>query len=385
MRLYKSEKVVKPIEVHRPSLGKRELESVLDCLIEDRLGSGEVTRRFERQFANLFQYRHSLAVNSLTAAGHLSMMGLGMRPGDHLILSAVAPLALLDAGRYLGAEIHLLDLDRRSFHPATESLTACVEQIKARQTAASVNEANEPESTTAIGTGIFFVLDHSYGSPWPLDVAVLREQGVKIIECITALAGVTDATTGDYLGKQGDVALCSLGEFDLITTGNGAMILHSDPRLQKKIGAMRYDNKERKPGQLAWDYRLEDFQAAMGIHQLNRLGEMLERRRKIGRKYMETLRGSKHESFYRDPDHDTYLNYPVLFHRKYDEVERYFKSLQIGVERACLNPLHHQVQAPRLEFPNAERFYHRAVTIPAYPALTANNVERIAASLRGFI
>jgi dTDP-4-amino-4,6-dideoxygalactose transaminase len=242
------------------------------------------------------------------------------------------------------------------------------------------DEADEPAGTQA--SAAFFILDHTFGSVSPLDPAELQARNVKIIEDFTGLVG--SERDGDYFGKTGHLAVCGLSEYDLLTTGNGAMIVTQDPKLYKALHALRYGAK-RTEGSIAFDYGLEDFQAAMGLDQLSRLGVTLARRKKIAQKYLETLRTTRHEAYFQNAGVDGFLRFPVLINKSHDEVLRYFASLQIGVGRAVASPLHHILGLARLEFPNAERIYQKSVSIPIYPALTANNVDRIAMSLRGLI
>lgn len=364
--LYRSENKIRPIEAHRPTLTRQELESVLDCLIHDRIGSGAIAHKFEKTFAAAFGYRHVLAVNSLASAYHLAFLALGIGDGDSVILSALSPVQVLDAIRYVGARPLLLDTARESFHMATESVMALIETEK--------QSSGKPPSA--------FVLDHTFGSPSPVDTALLKGEGLKIVEDFTGLVG--SEREGEFFGNAGHISVCGLSEFDLLTTGNGGMIVTSDPKLSGKLQTLRYGAKRTGPSP-AYDYRLEDFQAAIGLDQLSRLGVTLARRKKIGIKYLETLRLTKHVTFFTEPGVDAYLRFPVVINKNHEEVQRYFSSLQIGVTRAVDAPLHHYLEYPRLEFPNAERIYQKSFAIPVYPALTANNVERIASSLRGII
>ncbi|MCB1321366.1 MAG: DegT/DnrJ/EryC1/StrS family aminotransferase [Leptospiraceae bacterium] len=419
MGLFRNEKKSRPIEAHRPTLSKQELESVLNCLIEDRLGSGQITRRFEKTFVGTADYRHALAVNSLVSAYHLVFLGMGIRPGDHVIMSAAASIQACDAARYIGARIHLLDIARGSFHPDPEHIYRLVEDLRAASgetdstdtigtpdpnaspsvdvteqnevdpSSATVNVTAQPDGQTVEADSssdeqnqIFYIMDHTFGSPATVDAAVLREKNVRIIEDFTGLVG--SDRDGEFFGKSGHAAVCGFSEYDLITTGNGAMVVTPDSKLYKRMFQLRYGAKREK-GSLAYDYRLEDFQAAIGLDQLSRLGITLSRRKKIGMKYLESLRTTAHETFFREPDVDAYLKFPVVFNRAFDEVQRYFTSLQIGITRAVETPLHHLLELPRMEFPNTERLYQRGVSIPLYPGLTANNVERIGSSLRGLI
>jgi len=350
---------VKPIEAQRPTLSRQELESVLDCLIQDKLGSGQIASRLEKAFATAFGYKHVLAVHSLASAYHLSMLALQIKKDDNVLMSAIAPVQAADATRYVDASIEILDIERNSFHPSDESIQN------------TVNEKNPS----------LYIMHHAFGSPDRVNINFLKEKNIKIIEDITGLVG--SEKNGEFFGNAGNIAVCGMSEYDLITTGNGALIITSDSKLYQAMLSLRYGSK-RTTGP-AYDYRLEDFQAAMGLDQLSRLEQTLSRRKKIGQKYLETLRLTKHETYFKEAGIDSYIRFPVIINKSHDEVEHYFRSLQIGIERAVDHPLHHLLGYPRLEFPNAERLYQKAVSIPVYPALTANNVERIASSLRGIL
>ena len=311
-----------------------------------------------------------LAVNSLAAAYHLSYLALGLAENENTpaLMSALAPIQALDGAHYANGTPELVDVDRGSFHPNPETVYERLDLL--RETAGE----NTPSAV--------FVMDHSFGSVSPLSADEISARGARIIEDFTGLVG--SEMDGEYFGKRGHLAVCGLSEYDLLTTGNGAVIVTQDPKLYKVLHSLRYGAK-RKEGSIAFDYGLEDFQAAMGLDQLSRLGVTLTRRKKIATKYLETLRTTKHEAYFRTPGVDGYLRFPVVINKSHDEVQRYFASLQIGVERAVDTPLHHILGKARLEYPNAERIYQKSVAIPIYPGLTANNVERIAMSLRGLI
>jgi len=362
----RTEKKIKPIEAHRPTLTKHELESVLDCLIQDRLGSGQTVERFEKSLSSTFGYKHVLALNSLASAYHLAFLTLDLGQNDTVLMSALAPIQACDAARYTGASVYLIDVDRNSFHASMDRVRDSIEKIEAEKGRAPA----------------IFILDHTFGSPSPIDAAYLREKGIKIVEDFSGLVGTEIG--GQFAGNTGAIAVCGLSEYDLITTGNGAFAVTSDPKLHAKMHASRYGSK-RGELSLAYDYRLEDFQAAMGLDQLSRLGVNLGRRKKIGQKYLETLRGTKHETYFNDPGIDAYWKFPIVISRGMDEVMRYFRSVQIGVSRTIEYPLHHVLGHARMEFPNVERIYQKSISIPVYPALSANNVERIASSLRGLL
>lgn len=361
----RNESKVNPIEAHRPTLGKEELEAVLDCLINEQLGSGSVVSRFEKTFAGTFGYRHVLAVNSLAAAYHLALLALEAAPGDHVFMSALAPLQACDATVYIQATPVLFDVCRDSFHPDPDAMGEALKK--------QGHDGDRP---------VTLILDHTFGSVSPLRPADWGLNGLNVIEDVTGLIGTE--IDGDFSGRLGDISICGLAADNLMTTGNGALIITSRTPLFKKMESLRYGAR-RLPGQIAYDYRLGDYQAAMGLSQLGRLGVTNERRRKIGHRYLDTLRSTKHETYFRRPDLDGFLRFPVVINRNHEEVVRYFNSLKIEVTRAAELPLHHLLDAARMEYPNSERLYQKAVNIPIYPNLTAGSIERVTSALRGLL
>lgn len=358
---YKSpilETKVNAIESNRPTLSREELEAVLQCLIDDQIGSGRVVERLEKALAEATGFKKSIAVDSLTAAFHLSFLALNSNPTTTVWLSALSSISALDAARYTGASVRLLDVSRDSFHISTDLI---------------IEQANQND---------IFILDHTFGSVFPESIHSIREKGLLIIEDITGMIGSTQAN-GELFGQLGDITVCGLAEDDLITTGNGGFICTNNKPYFKHIAELRY-GKDRDLHSVGYDYRLEDFQAAIGLHQVSRLGQMLSRRKKIGLKYIESLRSTKHQTYFRTPLSDTYHKMPILISRPQDEVFRFFKSLHIGVEKIA-TPLHHYLAVPSMEYPNSERIFRRSVCVPVYPALTANNVERVAGALRSFL
>ncbi len=365
------------IPTHRPTLTKKELESVLDCLICEQLMEGSITQSFEKAFSSTFSYRHSLAVNSLHSAYHLAFLAEGLGPKDHVILSALSSEAAYDAASYLGAQIDILDISQGSFHPDCESVIAFARQLRKQ----------EKESK------IVYVAEHSFGSALLFDQEELEKEGIAVIEDITGVLGTMreeqkqgSSSAGFYAGAGARLALCGFAPYDLLTTGNGAMLVTSQKPLYKAMQGMRYrDAAGPKRHALSFDYRLGDFQAAMGINQLLHLGSTLNRRRQIAQLYLESLQKSPHESCFQDHRRDAYLRFPVIFQKESGEVMRYFRSLQIGISKALPIPLHHLQGSASLECANAERIFRRAFCIPLYPNLSAKQVERICSALRAFV
>ncbi|EMP08317.1 DegT/DnrJ/EryC1/StrS aminotransferase family protein [Leptospira interrogans serovar Pyrogenes str. 200701872] len=240
------------------------MKTVLECLVEDHLTTGNVTTRFEKAFASTFRYKQVISTNHLTSAYHLSLLALDVQAGDKVALSTFASVSALDAIFLLKATPVVIDLDKNSFHLNSEELT----------------QKLADSSIKAI------ILDHSFGSV--VDARRYDFKGIPVIEDISEVLGAQSATF--IPGKQGSLAVCGLSVDQMITTGNGAMIITDQEPLAKKIRAMKTGKEpyQRKEGQPKLDYNLIDYQAALGIEQLSKIGIILERKEK-SRKFIYSL------------------------------------------------------------------------------------------------
>lgn len=358
--------LTKPIEYNRTFLAKEELEAVLDCLLEDRITSETITEKFEKLFCETLNFKKAIAVNSKTSAYHLAFKNLS-NENTKVWLINLSSVNALDAARYLGLPIQLIEIDKNSFFPSLEKLKKII-----------IEEMKEND---------IFVADYIYGAYYPFPFELLKEKKIKIIEDITGILGYQinqeEENWNGGIGINSLIQICGLYEDDIITTGKGAILLTDSSKIYNEIEEICYGN-HRDITKIAFDYKLEDFQSAMGIHQLNKIGSIVLRRKKIGQKYLESLKDTEHEIYFTTPQLDNYHRFPIVFHKNLEEVIRYFKSLKIEVKRIPI-PLHKYLQLMNLDFPNSERLYKKSLCIPIYPMLTSSNVERIISSVRNII
>ena len=132
------------------------------------------------------------------------------------------------------------------------------------------------------------------------------------------------------------------------------------------------------------DCNLIDYQAALGIEQIGKLGVLVERKRKIAHVYLQSVSQTLEiESYFANPEEDSFSRFPIIIPKlSYEEANRYFKSLQVGTHRIHEQPIHKILELEASEFPNAERMFQKGHCLPIYPNLTKDNIQRIATSLR---
>ncbi|TGM53297.1 DegT/DnrJ/EryC1/StrS aminotransferase family protein [Leptospira adleri] len=356
--LEKNPKKKTEIEFHKPTLSREDLKTVLECLVEDHLTTGNVTTRFEKVFASTFRFKQVVSSSNLTSAYHLALLALDVQAGDKVVLSTFAPVSALDAIFLLKAVPLVVDLDKNSFHISADGLKSALED----------------SSVKAV------ILDHAFGAV--VDAKRYDFKEVPVIEDISEVLGAQSETFTP--GKQGSLAVCGLSVDQMITTGNGAMIITDQESLAKKMRAMKAGKEpyQRKEGQPKLDYNLIDYQAALGIEQLSKIGIILERKRKIAQVYLQSISGTSVNTWYGDPNLDTFNRFIIIAPGAYEQVERYFRSLQIGTQRASEEPIHHILELSNSDFPNGERLFQRGHCIPVYPNLTKDNIQRISQAIR---
>lgn len=354
----KSSSKNKNIEFNKPTLSKEELQRVLDCLAEDKLFTGGIVEEFEKEFKSTFGRKNAISVNSLTSAYHLALSAIGIKESDTIILSTIAPLCALDAILMLKAKPVPVDIGKNSFHISAEDLERKIAE-------------NDPKA---------ILMDHSFGCLFDSKNYTLGD--IPLIEDFSEALGANSDTIS--VGRQGIISVCGFSENHIITTGNGAIIVTENDKLASIIRSYKTGGTgKRNPTEPKYDYNLIDFQAAIGIEQLSKLGVLNERKKKIASVFLQSVMASQHETYFKNAKEDQFNRFPVLFGRPFEEVQRYFKSIHIGIEKITSEPIHHILGYANSEFPNGERLFQKGHCLPIYPNLTRDNINRISSSIRG--
>ncbi|TFH40750.1 MAG: DegT/DnrJ/EryC1/StrS aminotransferase family protein [Chrysiogenales bacterium] len=339
---------------NRPTITRKELEAVLDCLINDELVAGESVKLFENSIAKMIGLKHSLATSSPTAAYHLIFKALEIGESDEVIIPTFFPQAPLSALSLTGGRAVLLDNDTNSLFPSAEKIKAMI-----------------TPNTMAVVTGDLFGFHADRGA--------LADLGVPVIEDISHSIGteVNDIPSG----KNGTFAVASFDPAGIITTGNGGMVLTNNSKHYSVMKELRGNGRER----LHFDCTMTDFQGSMGISQIAKLPDLIARRREIARIYHESLRVTSHAAPFHYSDQFAYQSFPVLFDATIEKIETYWKKAKIEMLRSIGHPLHHLLGLNGSDYPNAERFSKKLYSVPLYPTLSRRDVEKISSSLAGFI
>jgi len=371
----------------RQSLDEEDVAAVVAVLRSDFLTQGPVVGHFEKVLASVCGAEHGIAVSSGTAALHLAMRALDVGVGDWLWTSPITFVASANCGRYCGARVDFVDVD-------SSTVNMCPDRLEAKLIAAE-KEGRLPKVVVPV---------HFAGQPCAMDRihALGRQYGFRIVEDAAHALGASYA--GDPIGncRWSDMVAHSFHPVKIITSGEGGMITTNSGELAQRLAALRSHGITRDPVQmngeshgpwyyqqieLGYNYRITDIQAALGASQLRKLAAFAARRRALAALYDQALAGLPLRPLGRDSRavsawHLYMIRLDLQGIRKTRrEVFDSLRAQGIGVNVHYI-PVHLQPDYARLGFtagmfPEAERYYEEAITLPMFPAMSDTDVARV--------
>jgi len=371
-----------------PAIEDAEIQEVVATMRSGWLGTGPRVARFEREFAAYKAAEHAAAVNSCTAALHLALLASGVKPGDEVITTALTFCATVNAIIHAGATPVLADVD-----PVTMNI--------------------DPADVTRKLTGRTKALVPVHFAGRPCDMNSLcglaERHGMKMIEdCAHAIETVYH---GRKAGTFGDFGCFSFYVTKNVVTGEGGMVLtrREEDLARIKVLALhgmskdawkRFSDEGYKHYQVVdagFKYNMMDIQAAIGIHQLERVEANWQRRQEIWQRYDEAFAGLP-ITLPAAPEPDTrhaYHLYTLLIDERTARTSRdHFldgmtrRNIGVGVHYLSIpeHPYYQEAFGWRPEdFPNAMRIGRQTVSIPLSARLSDSDVEDVIAAVRSLV
>ena len=348
--------------------------------------------QFEKVVADYCGAKHGVAVNSGTSALHLACQALGLGPHDWLWTSPISFVASANCARYCGARVDFVDIDPRTYNLSIAALES--------KLAVSKRQGCLPKVLVPV---------HFAGQSCDMKtISQLAEhyQFSVIEDACHALGGsYLDYKVGSCI--YSDLTVFSFHPVKSITTGEGGMVLTNKPALYDRLGLLRTHGITRDEARmvgasegpwyyqqidLGWNFRLNDLQAALGLTQMKRLDEFIGRRRVLARRYDDLLKEFPVRLPGRQPDSLSAWHLYVV-RLELDRIgqgrRQLFESLReagIGVNVHYI-PIHMQPYYQALgfragQFPEAERYYAEALTLPLYFRFTEDDQDRVVRALK---
>ncbi len=368
------------IPVMKPWLGEEEVAAAAASIRSGWVAQGPRVAEFEERFAQYVGTASGVAVSSCTTGLHLVLHALGLGPGDEIVVPSLSFIASANAPRYVGATPVFADVD-----PVTHNMTA--------ETIAPV----VTERTAAV------IAVHQVGMPLDLDDirSFCAGRGIQIIE--DAACAVGSRYRGDLVGAGPDPVVFSFHPRKILTTGEGGMVVTGDEKLASRLRTLRqhamsvsaFERHDRKASdfeeypELGFNFRMTDIQAAIGIVQLEKLDEMIHRRRELAARYAEQLATIPGVTAPADPAHGqtNFQSYTVVLAADFpvgrNALIELLHSKGISTRRGVMAAHHEPTFADHHhgDLSVTDTLAATAIILPLYHEMTEADVDRVCAAI----
>jgi UDP-4-amino-4,6-dideoxy-N-acetyl-beta-L-altrosamine transaminase len=371
----------------RQSISDHDIETIIKVLKSDYLTQGPAVPLFESGIAQYCGVKYAIAVNSATSALHIACLALGVGKGDRVWTSPVTFVASANCALYCGAEVDFIDIDPNTYNMSVEQLKIKLELAE--------KDGKLPKVVIPV---------HLAGQSCDMKAirALGRQYGFKIIEDASHAIGgkYKDQPVGSC--KFSDISVFSFHPVKIITTGEGGMALTNDANLAERMNLLRSHGITRDVSKMsqqpdgAWyyqqidlgfNYRMTDIQAALGLSQLQRLDSFVAKRHSIAATYTEQLS----DKVVIKPLHhaETYSAYHLYIIQlklepgqpSHQQIFERMRASGIGVNLHYIpiykQPYYQKFGYRDTDFPCAEQYYARAVSLPIYPDLTPEEQDKV--------
>ena len=366
---------MKKIPMARPSITKKELSYINDAS-KNSWGENCYTyiKKFEEIFKKYVGVGYSLATSSCTGAINLAFATIGLKPGDEVIFSEISWITAASPAVYFGAKPIFVDILPDSW---------CIDPDK-------IEEAITPQTKALFVT-------HIYGNLVEMDriLEIAKKHGLYVIE--DAAEALGSEYKGKKAGSMGDIGVFSFHGAKTCTTGEGGMLVTNNKNLY--MNAATLNNGGRDPGakkmfyadRIGYKYKMTDLQAALGIAQLERVEELVEKKRQIFYKYQKKLSNIKEISMNPEPNYtkNCFWLPTIIFDQSLnidrEEFRNFFKKKGVDIR-----PFFYPISSlPMFEKNEKNKIvydlYSRGINLPSFHDITDEEIDYICNLLRTFL
>ncbi|MCG3175896.1 MAG: GDP-perosamine synthase [Candidatus Omnitrophica bacterium] len=367
------------ISLHEPFITGNEWAYVKECLDTGWVSSvGKYVDVFEKRLEEITGVKRAFAVVNGTSALHIALKMAGVRPGDEVLLPDLTFVATANAVTYCGATPHFVDSEPRTLGVDAPKLDKYLSGIAVRQREATVNRRSGRPIRALIAM-------HTFGHPVDLDAVleICRKHGIELIE--DAAEALGSLYKDRSVGHHGKFAVLSFNGNKIVSTGGGGAILTDDEELAREAKHIATTAKlphawEFNHDRIGYNYRMPNLNAAMGVAQLERLGEFVARKRSLADAYARLLADVPGVKFFREPE-NTRSNYwlnALLLDRSdapgRDELLAHLNRSGIKARPAwtLMHNLAMFADCPRSDVSAAEDLQSRLINLPSSAFLGPN-------------
>lgn len=389
----------------RQLIDEDDISAVIQQLRSDWLTQGPMVGKFEEALAELTGARYVVAVSSGTAALHLAALAAGLRPGDTGITSDITFVASANGMRYAGATPVLVDIDPATGHLSIDALKRTVARL--------VAENRAPKLLVPVDLS---------GSVADLEAvrAIADSVGATVVEDAAHSLGATYTAKNGSVFKAGGcqhthMAILSFHPVKLITTGEGGAITTNDEATYKTLQELRTHGITKDPARLShsdgpwyyeqqklgYHYRLTDLQCALGVSQARKLERFVSRRRELAASYDRQFAEAPFKNWLtplvvpsntKSAYHLYVIRLLARAGESLDEVSVRRRKLFDGLRERQIAPQVHYIPIHRQpdfvqagladgEFSGANEYYAGCLSLPMYPGMSNDDVDRVVAAV----
>ena len=376
----------------KQDINQSDIEAVIAVLKSDFLTQGPQVPLFEKNVSNYCNAQYGVAVNSATSALHVACLALGLGKDDWLWTSPNSFVASANCGLYCGAKVDFVDIDPKTYNLSVEELKKKLIQAK--------KDNKLPKIVIPV---------HFAGQSCDMQSIhkLSKEFGFKILE------DASHAIGGKYLDKPiggcqySDITVFSFHPVKIITTAEGGLATTNQKELAEKMQLFRAHGITREPKlmtkkteggwyyqqvELGFNYRMNDLQAALGIAQMKRLDKFITIRHSLKQRYDELLKDLPLITPAQSSDSYSSLHlYPVQLkleqlskahNQIFDELRKNGVGVNLHYIPIHMQPYYQNIGFKKGDFPKAEDYYSRAISIPIYQGLTTELQDKVVAVLK---
>lgn len=364
-----SREAVELIRLTIPEIGDEEIQVVTDVLRSGYLVQGKYVRDFEQKVADYLGARHAIAVSSGTAALHLSLIALGIGFGDEVILPDFTFPATANVVEIAGAKPVLVDIDLDSFNVNVDG----------------IRKAISPRTKAILPV-------HLFGQSADMDpiLDLAREHRILVMEDAACALGAEYHT--QKCGTLGILGCFSFHPRKAITTGEGGMVVTNVDELAERLRQLRNHGLNTALGlgqfeMAGLNYRMTDFQGALGSKQMGRLEDIIAKRRALAQYYRQSLVGLYGIKLPEELPNNRHIwqSYVILLRPGIDR-NRLIKVLKeagvettIGTYAISAQPHNHH---PEWDLPISRQAYHQSLSLPLHTRMSETDVDEVVRCLK---
>jgi dTDP-4-amino-4,6-dideoxygalactose transaminase len=373
-----------------PDISNEEIEGVIEVLRSGWITTGPKVKEFEKKFAEFVGANHAVAVNSCTAALHLALESIGLEGGDEVLMSPLTFAATAEVVRYFGAKPIFVDIDERTMN---------LDPLKLEDHLFSHYSGRVKAVIPVHYAGLVCDMDKI--------MQIAQRYGLKVIE--DAAHAFPAKHKGRMVGTIGDVTCFSFYATKTLTTGEGGILTTDNDEIAERARLMslhgiKEDAWRRYTAEGSWyyeiiapgfKYNLTDIAAAMGLAQLRRIYEMLQKRRNIAHMYNDGFRNILElETPYSSEEHAWHL-YVIRLNTEKLKIDRnqFIEELRtrgIGTSVHFI-PLHmhpyyrNTYHYQPTDYPISFRIYKQIISLPIYSKMSSDDALQVIDSVKKVI